>query len=140
MGHESNRDLREIEIRKIQAAKRQLAKSITSTMNDKKGGITVFGTEKSYELQQSEIEDVVNPQTAKNVFELDLEHGAYHVDYTRNGQYLALCGQRGHLSIIRWKDHRLISEQYLNAKREWVHDAIFAGNESMLCVAQREGL
>merc|ERR1719474_2500392 len=134
--------LRQLEVARIKKAKKKLTETITKTMEEEQGGMMLIGAEKSYEVEQRIIEDEVNLQSAKKVFELDLDLGGYHVDYTRNGQYLALCGERGHLAIIRWKDFRVISEQNLavNGADDWIHDAVFAGNESMLCVAQREGV
>merc|ERR1719204_2372743 len=100
----------------------------------------MLGAEKSFEISMETIADSVNLQTAKKIFALELDHGAYHIDYTRNGQYLALCGERGHLSIIRWQDFRVISEEHLAPDSDWIHDVVFAANESMLCVAHREGV
>ena len=110
-------------------------------MNEKSGGISTIGTEKTFEIDQELISNSVNLNTSKKIFELNLnDHGGYKIDYTRNGQYLALCGQKGHLSIIRWKDFRLISEEYFTINSDYIHDIKFAMNESMLCVAQREGV
>lgn len=110
-------------------------------MNADAGSIRVFGAEKSFEIGQEAMAEAVDLNTAAKIFSLDLpEHGPYRIDYTRNGQYLALCGARGHLSIIRWKDFRLVSETYFARDSDYVHAVKFAMNESMLCVAQREGV
>jgi len=129
------------ELHKIKRQKRQITRAITQTMNESRGSISVSGTEKTFEISQGEMHDLVNLNTAKKIFELNLpEHGPYKIDYTRNGQYLALCGAKGHLSIIRWKDFRLISEEYFSVDADYIHDIKFAMNESMLCCAQREGV
>merc|ERR1711971_212280 len=84
--------LQKLELHRIKKSKKAMTKSITSTMNDSVGGISTFGAEKTFEIDQELIGDSVNLNTSKKIFSLDLdEYGPYKIDYTRNGQYLALC-------------------------------------------------
>ena len=133
--------LKRQEINRIKKAKAQITKQISKTMNEQIGGIRTEGAEKTFEIDQNLIANSVNLNTSKKIFELNLdEHGPYKIDYTRNGQYLALCRAKGHISIIRWKDFRLISEEYFPVNSDYIHDVKFAFNESMLCCAQREAV
>ena len=132
--------LKQLEVERLRTSKRAVSASIDWALKEQADGIKVFGAEKSFEIGQFEVESAVKQTASRKVFELKLEHGPYHVDYSRNGQYLALCGEGGHLAMIRWRDFRVISEQHIGGDHEWVFDAIFAADESMLCVAQREGV
>ena len=133
--------LQKQEISKIKKSKKAMTRAISQTMNERVGGIIPDKTEKTFEIDQNVIGESVNLNTAKKIFSLDLdEYGPYLIDYTRNGQYLALCGANGHLSILRWQDFRLISEEYFNKNSDYIYDIKFAMNESMLCCAQREAV
>eukprot|EP01084_Bolivina_argentea_P119335 211605_1 len=141
LNRKQQQQLQKIEINRIKKTKKEMTKTISKTMNQAPGKIKTFGTEKTFEITQDLIGDLVDNNTSKKIFDLDLqEHAPYKIDYTSNGQYLALCGQKGHLSIIRWSDFRLISEEYFDITTDYIHDVKFAFNESMLCVAQREGV
>ena len=74
------------------------SKLITSTMNENKGSIKLDENEKMFQLSQKDIIDNVNIKTSNKMFNLQLdEYAPYKISYTRNGQYLALAGQKGHI-------------------------------------------
>ena len=64
-----------------------------------------------------------------------MENGPYHLDYTRNGKYLLLAGEKGHISIMDWKDKSLLSEFSV---KERVRDACWLHNETLLAIAQKK--
>ena len=131
--------MKELHITKMEKQRRDLKRMISKTMNNEYGSIEVEGTEKTFEITQNDILNNVNDKTAQKSFELKLKnYGKYNIAYTNDGQYLCLGGSNGHLSIIRWKDFRLISETFF--KNDYIHDVQFCFNESMLSVAQREAV
>lgn len=140
LNRKNQHQLQRMHIQGIRRSKKQMLKSIQKTMNNAPGSITVTGAEKTFEITQSEIAHNIDHNTNKKIFNLDLtEYGSYKICYTSNGQYLALGGNAGHLAIIRWKDFRLLSEEYFN-NDDYINDICFAFNESMICTAQRTGV
>ncbi|ETO26012.1 U3 snoRNP-associated protein Utp7 [Reticulomyxa filosa] len=137
-----------MEVKKIAHDKRALRTMIEETTSTQVGGIVPTGSEKTFELSQSDIKSHVNLNTAKKHFDLKLEgHAPYRLSYTRNGSYLCLGGSKGHLAILRWKDFRLISEEYFGSidnttfkTGDYIFDVQFCMNESMLACAQREAV
>ncbi|XP_030825568.1 WD repeat-containing protein 46, partial [Camarhynchus parvulus] len=63
--------------------------------------------------------------------------GPYRLDYTRNGRFLLLGGQRGHVAALDWAQRRLLSEFNV---LEPVQDLSWLHSESLLAVAQRRCL
>jgi U3 small nucleolar RNA-associated protein 7 len=48
---------------------------------------------------------------ARKAFELRLPNlGPYTLDFSRSGRYLLLAGRLGHLAMIDWHKHSLITE------------------------------
>ena len=71
--------------------------------------------EKTYELSQSDLMPHVDLQTASKMFELSLDQlGPYSVAYSRHGQSLLLCGEKGHIALMDWQTKRLHTELHLN--------------------------
>jgi U3 small nucleolar RNA-associated protein 7 len=49
------------------------------------------------------------------MLDLKLEKlGPYTFDYSRNGRYLLLGGERGHVALIDWHRNKLMTELFLN--------------------------
>ncbi|XP_051631961.1 WD repeat-containing protein 46-like, partial [Manacus candei] len=89
-------------------------------------------------ISQREIAEAVDVAAASKHFELRLEQfGPYRVDYTRNGRYLLLGGQRGHVAALDWNSKRLLSEFNV---LETINDLTWLHSESLLAVAQRRWL
>jgi len=71
-----------------------------------------------------------------NIFNLDLPYGPYHIDYSLNGNKVLVAGEKGHLSMIDWKEKNLICELKVNEKINCVKFL----NGDMFAVAQRKRL
>jgi len=71
------------------------------------------------------------------VYDLSLDYGSYSLDYTRNGNFLALAGRNGHVAILEWKKKNLKREFNVNDK---IRDIKFLHNENMIAVAQQKYL
>lgn len=100
--------------------------------------------EKTYEIKQKDLKELVDMNTAKKVFyfyikkqifDLKLNLGPYHTAYTRNGQYFAIGGKKGHVAIIDSHHNKLITEFQT---RELIRDIVFLQDFSLLAVAQKK--
>jgi U3 small nucleolar RNA-associated protein 7 len=90
--------------------------------------------EKTWKLSQKDLKEFLDLNTRNKSFSLDLDLGSYRVDYSRTGTTLALGGQKGHLSIIEWKNGKLLSEIFL---REKIRDVKFI-NSGLVAVGQEK--
>ena len=93
------------------------------------------GVERTLKFKQEEIKEHLPNDNVNNIFDVDLEHGPYYVDYTRNGKYLLLGGKKGHLSILDWKEKSLVTEFSVN---ERIRDVQFMQDEKLFAVAQKK--
>jgi len=86
-------------------------------------------------LTQEEIRQSVDITSATKIFDLNLEKfGPYRHRFTRNGRFLVLGGNNGHLAAFDWQTKRLECELSVN---ETVHDVTFLHNETMFAAAQK---
>src|SRR5574343_277546 len=93
--------------------------------------------EKTSRVKQEAIKGLVPLYTSSKMMDLKLAFGGYHVDYTRNGSFLALAGQQGHISLINWRDLSILTEFHT---KELIRDVKFLHNELLFAVAQRKSL
>ncbi|XP_955302.1 uncharacterized protein TA18565 [Theileria annulata] len=56
--------------------------------------------EKTYELTQTKLLSLVDQGTKNKALKLNLPYGPYFVDFSANGRYLLLGGEKGQLSLI----------------------------------------
>jgi U3 small nucleolar RNA-associated protein 7 len=61
------------------------------------GFLEAEGMERTIKFKQEEIKEHLPTDNVHNIFNLDLEHDPYHVDYTRNGKHLLMGGRKGHI-------------------------------------------
>ena len=48
------------------------------------------GMERTYKYTQAQIQKHVDVTSSKKVFELNLDTGPYHINYTRNGRFVII--------------------------------------------------
>ncbi|XP_020808384.1 WD repeat-containing protein 46 [Drosophila serrata] len=90
--------------------------------------------ETTAELRQAELAGLVDLQSATKHFSLKMEHGPYHLRYTKNGRHLLLGGRRGHVAAFDWVTKRLHCE--FNAM-ETIEDVQWLHVPTMYAVAQK---
>ena len=101
-------------------------------LNEEEGFLQPDEGEKTLKLRQDQLKPILQKDIIDSVFSLDLDHGPYCVDYTRNGQYVLLGGEKGHVSLIDWKKKDLVTEFKV---KERVRDVKFLQGRQMFAVA-----
>ena len=64
----------------------------------------------TYHIKQRDILANVDVATATKHFNLELDHGPYFLDYSRNGRHLLIGGKDGHLAAFDWQTKHLHTE------------------------------
>ncbi len=100
------------------------------------GVLRAEGLERTYKVTQEQLKTSVGESTASKGYDLNLNRfGPYSIDYTRNGRYLLLGGQKGHVACFDWREGILQSENHL---MESVRDVQWLHNENYYAVAQKK--
>eukprot|EP01132_Coremiostelium_polycephalum_P004094 gene4094-5122_t len=126
-------------VKKVNELKKQAAKAAYHSeilLQNESGFIVPDEGEKTYEITQRQIVENVDIQSAAKVFDLNLQpNGPYTFDYTKEGRYLLLGGERGHFSVIDWSRGKKFTERHLHKP---IRDACFLHNETMFALAQKK--
>ena len=94
--------------------------------------------EKTLKVSQDYLKNTLPKYNADNIFDLELEDKApFYIDYTRNGKYLLLAGEKGNISMLDWKEKKLICEFDTDSK---ISNVKFLHNETMFAVSQSDML
>lgn len=100
------------------------------------GLLEAEGMEKTYKFTQQQLQENLDLNTARKIFDLDLpDYGSYTVRYTRNGRNLLLGGQKGHLATMDMLRMRQSCEFQAN---DLIRDVCFLHNNSMFAAAQKK--
>jgi U3 small nucleolar RNA-associated protein 7 len=96
------------------------------------------GLEATWKVKQMDIEEQADLLTISKIFRLNLpQYGPYTFAYSRNGRYLLLGGEKGHVALIDWHKNKLLCELNLG---ENVRHVCFLHNETMFAVAQKKNV
>ena len=94
--------------------------------------------EKTLKYSQDYLKSVLPKYNSDNIFDLELpEYGSVNIDYTKNGKFLLMGGEKGNISIMDWKEKNLILEFNVESK---INDIKFLQNDSMFAVGQNDHL
>ena len=95
-------------------------------------------TEKTLKISQNYLKSNLPKYNSDNIFDLNLpETAPYTLDYTRNGKYLIIGGEKGNISIMDWRKKNLIIDFEVEKK---INDVKFLQNETMFAAAQDDML
>ncbi|EAN31321.1 BING4CT (NUC141) domain protein [Theileria parva strain Muguga] len=107
---------------------------LTSILLPNEPGYIIPGeNEKTYKLTQTNLLTLVDQGTKKKVI-LNLPYGPYAVDFSHNGRYLLLGGEKGQLSLICTHTYKDFFDISVN---ENIRDVKILQNHTMLAVAQK---
>ena len=99
------------------------------------GMLEAEGMEETWRFKQEDIAAAVERGSARQLLDLRLpELGPYRVSVTRNGRFLALAGQKGHLALVDRQKAVVHTEIQV---RETCRDVLFLHNEQYFAVAQK---
>jgi U3 small nucleolar RNA-associated protein 7 len=102
---------------------------------EQEGFLEAEGVERTIKFKQEELKNYLPNDNVSNIFDLELDHGPYYVDFTRSGKYLLMGGRRGHISMMDWKEKSLITEFSITDR---VRDVQFLQDEKLFAVAQKK--
>ena len=92
--------------------------------------------ERTYKFKQSDVAAAAPSAAARQAVNLSLDtYGPYRAAYSRNGRYMLLGGEKGHISVVDW--HKLAVSTEFHVK-ETVRDVAFLHNSMMFAVAQKK--
>ena len=112
-------------------------KSVQYLQQENNGYLEADEGEKTLKVTQDYFLENAPKFNKDNIFDLNLKFGPYSIDYTSNGKYLLLAGQKGHISMLDWRNKSLECEFHV---REKVRSIKFLHNETLFAVAQRKKL
>ena len=91
--------------------------------------------EKTLKVSQDYLIQNLPKYNKDNIFNLDLPYGPYNVDYSLNGSSVLIGGEKGHLSVLQWREKNLVCELNVN---ERINSVKFLHNDTMFAVAQQK--
>ena len=72
--------------------------------------------EKTLKVSQDYLTQNLPKYNKDNIFNLDLPYGPYNVDYSLNGSSVLIGGEKGHLSVLQWREKNLLCELNVNER------------------------
>lgn len=91
--------------------------------------------EHTSQYTQEDITKIVDVQSKQKYFEVKLDNfGPYRINYTRNGRFVLLGGEKGHVAAFDWQTKQLTCEMNV---METINDIQWLHTENMFAVAQR---
>merc|ERR1719482_2009998 len=102
--NKNERDLKmKKKVRKSEAVAREAVERLAMSevlLTNETGYLEAEGREKTHHFSQRQILRNVDIGTAAKQFDLELPYGPYCVDYTKNGKYMVVGGDKGQLSML----------------------------------------
>lgn len=92
--------------------------------------------EKTFALKQTDIKDIVDMNTSKNIMDLKLpDFGPYTATFSRNGRSLLFAGEKGHVALMDCQRMQLKMENQFQDK---FYDVQFLHNEHLWAASQNK--
>jgi U3 small nucleolar RNA-associated protein 7 len=91
--------------------------------------------EKTLKVSQDYLIGNLPKYNKDNIFNLELSSGPYNIDFSLNGSSLLLAGEKGHVSMIEWRDKNLVCEMNLSDK---ISSVKFLHNDTMFALGQKK--
>jgi len=105
-------------------------------MTEEVGVLESEGVERTHQFKQTDIANSLDVTSALKFFDLKLDNfGPYKINYTRNGKFLLLGGQKGHLASVDWASKNLACEVH---SQEATRDVVFLHQETLFAAAQKK--
>lgn len=89
--------------------------------------------ERTSSVTQAQLVKQVDPESARNSYNLQLAGGPFGMEYDRSGRYAVLYGHQGHVALMDCHRRSLVTEFHVH---ERVRDACFLHNFTLFAAAQ----
>ena len=129
-----------MEMQRAYSLKKDLKNKLveSSLLNvEQKGFLIPDEGEKTLKIPQKQIISLVPRAIQLASYNIDLDHGPYQIDISKNGKHLLIGGAKGHIAMFDWMERKLTCEFSINEK---VNDICLLHNETMFAVAQKKHL
>ncbi|GBE59472.1 BING4CT (NUC141) domain-containing protein, putative [Babesia ovata] len=121
--------------KKVHKTAKAEADATSVLLPNQAGFLQVGEDEKTYNVSQDQILDAVDIGTRKKSFSLQLQHGPYRCDYTRDGRYMLLGGEKGQLALFDAIDMKPCFDISV---KQTIRDIQVLDNHELLAVAQKK--
>ncbi|CDR96466.1 WD-REPEAT PROTEIN BING4, putative or Probable U3 small nucleolar RNA-associated protein 7 [Babesia bigemina] len=121
--------------KKVHKTAKAEADATSVLLPNQAGFLQVGEDEKTYNVSQAQILDAVDVGTRRKSFSLQLQHGPYRCDYTRDGRYMLLGGEKGQLALFDAIDMKPCFDISV---KQTIRDIQLLDNHELLAVAQKK--
>lgn len=121
--------------KKVHQAAQSAAEATSVLLPNEAGFIEVDEGETTFNITQAQLLSHVDVGTKKKAFSLQLSHGPYRLDYTRDGRYMCLGGEKGQFAMFDVIDMKPFFDISV---KQTVRDVQFLDNHEMIAVAQKK--
>ncbi|GIX62225.1 BING4CT (NUC141) domain-containing protein [Babesia caballi] len=121
--------------KKLQKAAQSAAEATSVLLPNEPGFIRVGEGEKTYHVSQNQLLGAVDVGTRRKAFSLQLRHGPYRCDYTRDGRYMLIGGEKGQLALFDAIDMKPCFDISV---KQTIRDVQLLDNHELLAVAQKK--
>ncbi len=121
---------------RIKAQKKQMEEDnelFEQLYHQETGYLETQENEKPYNIKQNQIKEHLDDEALAKLVNLELDHGPYRSNYSRNGSHLILGGLNGQIATLDWRNGKVFSDIMVD---DQVHDVTYLQNQLFYAVAQ----